>query len=120
MRRKQTSQLIIFDQRAPHKIVRELEPISKLLDTHLELLEGVAFDLGLDPGIARRGMTAESVLRCAVLKQYRQLTYKELAFSLVDSASSQAFARLPVGQAPGKATLQANIAAISETTWEDI
>lgn len=30
---------------------------------------------------------AEAVLRCALLKQYRQLSYQELAFHLEDSAS---------------------------------
>ena len=37
-----------------------------------------------------------AVLRCALLKQYRQLSYQELAFHLSDSASFQAFARLPL------------------------
>jgi IS5 family transposase len=35
-------------------------------------------------------------LRSALLKQYRQLSYKELAFHLEDSASFRAFARLPL------------------------
>jgi hypothetical protein len=34
-------------------------------------------------------------LRCALLKQQRQLSYEELAFHLEDSASFRAFARLP-------------------------
>ncbi|WP_425484169.1 hypothetical protein [Allomesorhizobium camelthorni] len=33
-------------------------------------------------------------MRCALLKQYRQLSYQELAFHLEDSASFRAFARL--------------------------
>jgi IS5 family transposase len=44
----------------------------------------------------RRGLPAESVLRCALLKQQRQLSYEELAFHLEDSASFRAFARLPL------------------------
>ena len=39
---------------------------------------------------------AELVLRCALLKQHRQLSYEELAFHLEDSASFRAFARLPL------------------------
>jgi len=35
-------------------------------------------------------MSVESVLRCGLLKQHRQLSYKELAFHLMDSASFQA------------------------------
>ena len=42
----------------------------------------------------RRGLPAETVLRCALLKQQRQLSYEELAFHLEDSASFRAFARL--------------------------
>jgi len=43
----------------------------------------------------RLGLPAEAVLRCAPLKQHRQLSYQELAFHLEDSASFRAFARLP-------------------------
>jgi IS5 family transposase len=43
-----------------------------------------------------------------------------LAFHLQDSASFQAFARLGTGQAPSKATLQANISAITESSWAAI
>jgi hypothetical protein len=32
----------------------------------------------------RRGLPAESVLRCALLEQQRQLSYEELAFHLED------------------------------------
>ena len=66
-----------------------------ITDRHRELLEWVVLDLHLkdvhDTG--RQGLPAESVLRCALLKQYRQLSYQELAFHLPDSAS---FHRLPV------------------------
>lgn len=120
MRRKRTSQISIFDQFAAHEIGRELEGMSTLLDAHPECLEGVAEDLGAQARTGRYGMTAESVLRCAVLKQHRQLSYQVLAFHLLDSASFQAFARLGSERAPSKATLQANIAAITDRTWETI
>lgn len=120
MRQKRTSQISIFDQFAQHEIGRELDGMSKLLDAQPELLDSVAEDLGTDAQTGRTGMTAESVVRCAILKQYRQLTYEELAFHLLDSASFSAFARLPVGRTPGKAALQANIAAITEASWAHI
>ena len=59
------------------------------------VVEAVAVAKAAGP-TGRRGLSAESVLRCAVLKQHRQLSYEELAFYLQDSASFQAFARLPV------------------------
>jgi IS5 family transposase len=60
------------------------------------------------------------VLRCAVLKQYRQLSYEELAFHLEDSASFRAFARLPLAWCPKKSVLQKTISAIRAETWEQI
>jgi IS5 family transposase len=68
----------------------------------------------------RKGMTAEQVLRCAILKQYRELTYEELAFHLEDSDAFRSFARLEMGQYPSKSILQENIKAIREETWEAI
>ncbi len=63
-------------------------------------------------------MTAEQVFRCAILKQYRNLTYEELAFHREDSLSFQAFARLRMGHKPSGSTLQENIKALSEAAWE--
>jgi IS5 family transposase len=120
MRLKRTSPRSIFDRFAAHEIGHELKAMSALLDGHPALLDSVARDLGSDATTGRCGMTAESVLRCALLKQYRQLSYEELAFHVLDSASFQAFARLPMGRAPSRATLQANIAAITEASWATI
>ena len=122
MRTKRTSQVSIFDQFAQHDIGRELAGMSAWLDAHLNVLDGVAKDLKLSSvkATGRRGMTAESVLRCALLKQHRQLSYEELAFHLLDSASFQSFARLPMGFIPKKSTLQSNIGVITDTTWEAI
>ena len=122
MRTKRTSQISIFDQFAAHDIGRELAAMSAWLDRHVEVLEGVANDLGMASvkATGRGGMTVESVLRCALLKQHRQLSYEELAFHLLDSASFQSFARLSVNFTPKKSTLQATISAIRDTTWEAI
>jgi IS5 family transposase len=62
-------------------------------------------------------MTAEQVLRCAVLKQYRTLTYDELEFHLQDSQSFRAFSKLRMGQNPSASTLQENIKVLSVETW---
>jgi IS5 family transposase len=68
----------------------------------------------------RQGLPAEAVLRCALLKQHRQLSYEELAFHLEDSASFRAFARLPCAWSPKKSVLQKTISAIRAETWEAI
>ena len=59
-------------------------------------------------------------MRCALLKQHRQLSYEELAFHLEDSASFRAFARLPLSWTPKKSVLHRTISAIRAETWEAI
>ncbi len=122
MRQERTVQGTLFDIFAEHEIGRELKAMSQWLDEHRDVLGLVVADLrrhGLkDTG--RHGLAAETVLRCALLKQHRQLSYEELAFHLEDSASFRAFARLPLGWSPKKSVLQRTISAIGATGWETI
>jgi IS5 family transposase len=105
-----------------NSIVKELEQMSRILDATPTVMDLVFQDLvktrRSDTG--REGMTAEQVLRCAILKQYRELTYEELAFHLEDSDAFRSFSRLEMGQYPSKSILQENIKAIREETWEAI
>ncbi len=97
--------------------------MSEWLDAHPEVLDWVEADLRPVPVVkdcGRKGLPVESVLRCAILKQCRQLSYEELAFYLMDSYSLQAFARLPLEILPKKAVLQQTISQITEATWEKI
>ncbi|WP_176592939.1 ISNCY family transposase [Sphingobium sp. EM0848] len=122
MRQKRIIQSSLFDLFADHQIGRELKAISGWLEAHSELLTLVAADLG-EAGIkdtGRQGLPVESVLRCAVLKQYRQLSYEELAFHLEDSSSFRAFARLPLALCPKKSVLQKTISRIRAESWEQI
>jgi IS5 family transposase len=122
MRQERTVQASIFDLFAGHEIGRELKVMSAWLDDHRGLLGLVAADLRRH-GVketGRHGLPAESVLRCAVLKQHRQLSYQELAFHLEDSASFRAFARLPWSWSPRKSVLHKTISAIQAETWEAI
>jgi len=104
MRQKFTPQMTLFAPMARNSIVKELEQISKILDANPGLMDLVFQDLirTSRPDTGRQGLTAEQVLRCAVLKQYRQLTYEELAFHLEDSDSFRSFSRLDMGQYPSK------------------
>jgi IS5 family transposase len=122
MRPERTIQASIFDRFAEHEIGRELKAMSAWLDDHRELRGLVAADLRRH-GVkqtGRHGLPAEAVLRCALLKQYRQLSYQELAFHLEDSASFRAFARLPWAWSPKKSVLHRTIGAIRAETWEAI
>ena len=122
MRQERTVQANIFDLFAEHEIGRELKAMSQWLDEHGAVLSQVTQDLrrlGVRE-TGREGLPAEAALRCALLKQYRQLSYQELAFHLEDSASFRAFARLPWGWSPKKSVLHKTISAIRAETWEEI
>ena len=92
-------QATLFENFAEHEIGRELRAMSQCLDRHRELLGLVMNDLRCCEvrATGRDGLSAETVVRCALLKQYRQLSYEELAFHLEDSASFIAFARAAAG-----------------------
>jgi len=82
MRKKLITQVSIFDLFPEHEIGKELKGMSERLGQNRVILDWIAKDLGRkdvkDTG--RHGLPAELVLRCAILKQYRQLSYQELAF----------------------------------------
>ena len=122
MRKERTVQASTFDVFAGHEIGRELKAMSEWLDARRTLLGLVAENLRRDGvrATGRRGLPAEAVLRCALLKQHRQLSYEELAFHLEDSASFRAFARLPWPWSPRKSVLHKTISAIRAETWEAI
>ena len=122
MRQERTVQATIFEVFAQHDIGCELKAMSQWLDGQRELISLVAADLRQQEvrHTGRRGLPAESVLRCALLKQQRQLSYEELAFHLEDLASFRAFARLPVKWTPKKSVLHHTIAAIRPETWEAV
>lgn len=122
MRRKFNKQMHLFSVHPGARIGVELEEMSRILDENPRLVDLVFEDLArhgrTDTG--REGMTAEQVLRCALLKQYRQLSYEELSFHLEDSWAFRAFARLEMSQYPCKTMLQENIKSLGEETWEAI
>ncbi len=122
MHQERTVQASIFDRFAAHEIGHELKAMSRWLDEHRDLLGLVARDLRRHgvKATGRQGLPGEAVLRCALIKQYRQLSYQELAFHLEDSASFRAFARLPWAWSPQKSVLQKTISAIRPATWEQI
>ena len=122
MRIQRTANTSIFESFSEHEIGLELKAISTFLDRHVEVLDWVAADLRVKAvqKTGRAGLPVECVVRCALLKQMRQLSYHELSFHLCDSASFQAFARLPMGWFPKKSALQDTISRITPETWERI
>src|SRR5437762_14374789 len=88
MRQERTVQATIFEGFARHEIGAELKAISQWLDSQRALVSPVAGDLrrhGLRE-TGRRGLRAETGLRCTLLKHQRKVSYEELARHLADSA----------------------------------
>ena len=122
MRQKFNPQMSLFTSPSSKPIAKELEQISKVLDETPRLVEIVYEDLTREAraDTGREGMSAEQVLRCAILKQYRQLSYEELSYHLDDSWSFREFSRLERWQHPCTSVLQENIKSLGDETWEAI
>ncbi len=123
MKQSYTTQHSIFEFYPEHELGKELKFISDWLDKNPNLIDWVQHDLAniCKNNAGRNSLTAESVLRCAILKQTKNLTYEDLEFSLMDSLSCQTFGRFDLSKPlPKKSALQSNIARISDVTWEVI
>ena len=109
----------LFRQYSAHPFSEQLERVSDILDS----TPGVVLELhnrlanGKDPRGAK-GMSAENILRAALLMQAQDLTYDELSFQLADSQAARAFVRVPDGETFARSTLQANIAGIPLEIWQ--
>ena len=119
MRQKRNRQRSIFEVLGKNPGPKEFEQMSLVLDANPEILDLAFSDLtrGKRIDTGRKGMTADQVLRCAIVKQSRELTYEDLEFWLADSYSLRSFTRLRQDQFPGTSTLQSNIKALREQTW---
>ena len=122
MCKKREKQRPLSPQWPDHQLAQELKMISRILDDHPQTLELIVQDLSdrVDSSVGAPGLTAEQVLRCAVIKQLHQFSYRKLEFHLVDSQSCQRFCRLPYGASISKATLAENLGKIEPATWKAI
>lgn len=109
-----------------HVRARELAEMSRVLDANLQVLDAVHADLLGRPRKGnskegRAGLSAEQVVRAAVVKQMFGFSYEELSFHLSDSFQLRGFCRMsPSAKSPQKSALQWNIAAIRPESWEAI
>ena len=97
MRRKRENQLPLSGLWPGHRLAQELKAVSKILDDNPSILGLVLHDLcdTAGSGQGAPGLSAEQVLRAAILKNWHQLPDTKLAFLLSDSQSFRRFARLP-------------------------
>ena len=86
------------------------------------MIELVASDLLVvdEYQIGRKGLSAESIFRCMLLKQIEKFSYEQLSFMLSDSQSYRAFARLDHNDLPSKSALNENIRRIKTDTLKTI
>lgn len=120
MRETRIAQGSIFENYSNHEYGTRLRRLSDLLDQHPEILDLVATDLINDAAtpVGRAGLSAESVLRCLLLKQQLRVSYEQLAFHLSDSMTYRTFTRLPDHLRPSRSALQATIRRVKPTTLE--
>jgi IS5 family transposase len=120
MRETRNAQASIFEEYSNHEYGVRLQKLSEVLDKHPGILDLVVTDL-IDASVSavgRIGLSAESVLRCLVLRQQLGFSYEQLAFHLSDSVTYRTFTRLPGHLSPSRSCLQSTIRSITPETLE--
>jgi IS5 family transposase len=125
MREKWPKQMPLMSHILDHPQSRELETISNIIDENATICRYVLQDLNRGKLVSHRtgarGMCADQVLRCAIIKVLFGFSYAELAFHIVDSQSIRWFCRIGItDEGFKKSALNKNIKAISEQSWQAI
>ena len=125
MREKWQKQIPLMAHILDHPQSKELEVISGIIDANPTICRYILQDLSAGKSESRRagakGMSADQVLRCVVVKTLFGFTYEELAFHIVDSHSLRWFCRIGIAdEGFKKSALNRNIKAITDRTWEMI
>jgi IS5 family transposase len=124
MRKKYQKQIPLMINRIDHPHAVELDSMSKIFDDNPIIYEWVLQDLTRDvthTNTGAEGMTAEQVIRAAIVKQMENYSYEDLAFHLVDSVSYRNFCRIGIANKGFQSSaLCNNIKSISSETWEAI
>jgi len=124
MRKKHKKQLPLMEPVAVHSKAQEWAEISCILARNDSIYERALQDLTIKDksfNTGANGMSAEQVVHAAIVKQIERFSYRDLSFYLADSRVFRSFCRIGIGDKPfKKSTLQKNIKALSDTTWEAI
>jgi IS5 family transposase len=124
MREKSKKQLPLMNPTIDHPQARELEEIDLILEKNATIIDLVHQDLCRGRNLrdtGANGLSAEHVLRAAIVKQMFGFSYELLPFHLADSNSLRRFCRLGIAdKCFKKSALAKNIKRISGTTWEQI
>lgn len=124
MRKNSEKQMPLMPPKIDHPQAEELNAISCILDNNPIIYDLAMQDLcsgSKKSKAGAKGMTAEQVVRAAIVKQMFEFSYKDLAFHLVDSSSLRRFCFIGIADKGfKKSVLCKNIKAISPETWEAI
>jgi transposase, IS5 family len=123
MREKWQKQMPLMAHIQDHIQSQELAMISRIIDSNATICEHILQDLNQGKEASKRsganGMSADQVLRCAVVKTLFSFSYEDLAFHIVDSHSLRWFCRIGIAdEGFKKSALNRNIKCISAQTWE--
>ena len=124
MCKKYKEQLSLMGHTIDHPHAAEMELIDKILEENATIYTLALQDLTREvenKGAGAHGMSAEQVVKAAILKQSQEFSYEDLAFHLVDSGCYRRFMRIGFadkGFSPS--ALCGNIKALSPETWEAI
>lgn len=108
-----------------HPQQAELEVISRIIDNTPTIFDYVLQDLNQGKIFKRKtgasGMSADQILRAAVVMRLFDFTYEQLAFHIYDSRCLRRFCRIGIADKGfQKSALNANIKRLSQRTWEAI
>ena len=121
MRKTRNQQLPLAEATTDHPKAKEFAQISAILDSNDNIYALVRQDLGIsENNVGANGMTAEQVLRAAIVQKIGEYSYRELAFHLADSRVYSHFCKIGIGKPFKKSALQRGIKALSDETWEQI
>ena len=125
MREKWQKQMPLMSHILDHAQSRELEVISGIIDANPNICDYILQDLNKGKSASQRagakGMSADQVLRCLIVKTLFGFTYEELAFHIVDSQSLRWFCRIGIAEEGfKKSALNRNIKVVSDQSWETI
>ena len=121
MRQIRQEQIPILEPCGKHQFSKLLEKISMMLDEHPTIAKSAFSDLtnkGKHLDLGRRSLSADQVVRAAILGRLLGCSYRDLDFNLEDSSAGRRFVRLGLGWKPKKSVLQKDIKRLKPLTWE--
>lgn len=115
----------LIEPASGHPQEMELEIINQLIDNTPTNCDYVLQDLNEGKvekqNTGAEGMSANQVIRAAVVMRLYSFTYEQLAFHFYDSRALRRFCRIGIAvKGFGKSALNANIKSLSPHTWQCI